>query len=92
MNRNLNQAAAVLGIKPRDLRTQLRERGVLLHDGTLAAKHIGKGHLFMDPRSRWNPAIGTYSHYAVVMATEPGIAWLAQQLGITITCTKDRAA
>lgn len=92
MNRTLSEAASVLGIKPSALRSQLRELGVLLKDGTLAAPHIGAGHLFMDPRSRWNPTLGTYSHYAVVMVTEPGMAYLAKRLGIAITCTKDRAA
>lgn len=91
MNRTLDQAAAVLGIKPRALRKQLRELGVLNQLGELACKHRDKGQLYMDPRSRWNPAIRTYSHYAVVMATEQGIGWLAQQLGITVT-NKDQAA
>lgn len=94
MNRNLTQAAAVLGIKPRALRMQLRERGVITADGTLAAPYVGKGHLYMDPRSRWNPSINTYSHYAVLMATERGIGWLAELLGITVTVTRqqERAA
>lgn len=93
MNRTLDQAAAVLGIKPRTLRQQLRQLGVLNQAGELACQYIGRGHLFIDTRSRWNPSIRTYCHYGVVMATEAGISWLAKKLGIQITnMSKDAAA
>ncbi len=91
MNRDLKQAAAVLGIGPRKLRRRLREIGVIDHEGTLAPAYRDKGHLYIDTRSRWNPAIKSYTHYGVVMATEAGIAWLADQLEITVT-KKDAAA
>ncbi|MDP3848601.1 MAG: hypothetical protein Q8R10_19455 [Pseudomonas sp.] len=91
MNRTLDEAAAVLGIKPRALRKQLRGLGVLTQLGELACKYRDKGHLYIDPRSRWNPSIRQYSHYAVVMSTEQGLGWLAQQLGINVT-NKDAAA
>lgn len=90
MNRDLKAAAAVLGIRERDLRNHLRATGVLYPDGTLAAPYVGRGHLFMDPRSRWNPRLNAYTHYAVVMVTEAGIDWLAKRLGISITCTRDK--
>lgn len=93
MNRNLDQTAALLGLKPRTLRTRLRELRVLNADGTLASQHRDKGYLYSDPRSHWNPSIQQYRHYAVVMVKEPGIAWLAKQLGITLTEQgKDSAA
>ncbi len=91
MNRSLDQAAAVLGIKPRALRNKLRELGVLTQLGELACKYRDKGHLYTDTRSRWNTNLRTYSHYGVVMATEQGIGWLAQQLGVNVT-KKDQAA
>ena len=92
MNRTLDQAAAVLGIKPRTLRQQLRQRGVLKQTGELACQYIGKGHLFIDTRSRWNPNINAYTHYGVVMATEAGIGWLAKQFGIQVTNMSNGAA
>ena len=92
MNRTLDQAAAVLGIKPRNLRQRLRQLGILNHAGELACKYIGQGHLFIDTRSRWNPSINTYSHYGVVMCTEPGIGWLAKKLGIQVTNMSKEAA
>ena len=93
MNRNLDATAAVLGIKPRALRQKLRELGILTQTGDLAARHRDQGHLFADPRSRWNQAIRTYTHYSVVMVTESGVPWLAKQLGIIITTQhKDGAA
>ncbi|WP_312374336.1 phage antirepressor KilAC domain-containing protein [Stutzerimonas nitrititolerans] len=85
MNRDLTQAAAVLGLGPRKLRRQLRERGILDHEGNLTSAYRDKGHLYVDTRQRWNPAIGNWTHYGVVMSTERGIEWLAKQLGITIT-------
>jgi hypothetical protein len=91
MNRTLTQAAAVLGLKPTALRQKLRNLGVLTQMGELACKHRDKGHLYTDTRSRWNSNIRTYSHYAVVMVTEQGMGWLAQQLGINVT-QKDAAA
>ena len=91
MNRTLDQAAAALGLKPRALRNQLRELGVLTQLGELACKYRDKGHLYIETRSRWNTNIRTYSHYGVVMATEQGIGWLAEQLGINVA-KKDAAA
>jgi hypothetical protein len=91
MNRTLDQAAAVLGIGPRKLRTRMRELGLLNHAGELISTERGRGRLFVDTRSRWNPSIKSYTHYGVVMATEAGIAWLADQLEITVT-KKDAAA
>jgi len=91
MNRNLDQAAAVLGIGPRKLRSQLRELGVIDHEGNLAPAYRDKGHLYVDTRQRWNPSIGNWTSYGVIMSTERGIEWLAGQLGITIT-RKDKAA
>lgn len=93
MNRTLDQAAAVLGQRPRAFRQQLRQHGVLTKHGQLACQHIGKGNLFIDTRSRWNPNIQAYSHYGVVMATESGISWLAKLLGIqVINMSKGAAA
>ncbi|MEC7474387.1 MAG: hypothetical protein VX946_13735 [Pseudomonadota bacterium] len=91
MNRTLDQAAAVLGIGPRKLRARMRELGLLNHAGELISSERGQGRLFVDTRSRWNRAINGYTHYGVVMATEAGIAWLAEQLEITVT-KKDDAA
>ena len=92
MNRTLDQAAHVLGLKPRDLRQRLRETRVLASDGTLAAPYVGRGHLYRDPRARWNRTLNTYSHYAVVMVTERGMAWLARRLGVAITITSEAGA
>jgi hypothetical protein len=91
MNRTLTKAAAVLGLKPTALRQKLRDLGVLTQMGELACKCRDTGYLYVDTRSRWNPSIGKYSHYGVVMVTEQGMGWLAQQLGINVT-QKDAAA
>ena len=91
MNRTLDATAAMLGLKPRAFRTKLRELGVLTQAGELALKHHDRGYLYVEPRSRWNKNIRAYSHYAVVMVKEPGVTWLAEQLGITST-KKDAAA
>lgn len=91
MNRTLDQAAAVLGIGPRKLRARMRELGLLNHAGELISSKRGQGRLFVDTRSRWSPAINSYTHYGVVMATEAGVAWLAEQLSINVT-KKDAAA
>lgn len=85
MNRTLDQVAAVLGVGPRKLRAALREQGLLNHAGELVSSERNRGRLFVDTRSRWNPAIGAYTHYGVVMATEAGVAWLASQLNIPVT-------
>lgn len=90
MNRTIREAAAVLGQGERALRDRLRADKVLNQDGTLAAQHIGKGHLFMDPRATWNKQTGRYRHYSVVMVTEAGIDWLAKRLGISITVTQHK--
>lgn len=94
MNRDLTAAAAVLGITRNRLRDQLRAQGVLNHKGELISSPRIEGRLFTDTRSRWNPSIGRYTHYGVVMATEAGIGWLAELLDITVTITqhKDAAA
>lgn len=91
MNRDLDQAAAVLGIGPRKLRRRLREMGVIDHEGKLASAYRDQGNLYVDTRQRWNPSIGNWTSYGVIMSTERGIEWLAGQLGITIT-RKDAAA
>ena len=92
MNRTLDQAAAVLGQKPRAFGKQLRTLGILTTAGELACRHRDQGNLFIDSRSRWNPSISAYSHYGVVMVTEHGMGWLAKQLGITVTTTKHKEA
>ena len=93
MNRTLDETAALLGLKPRKFRAQLRELRVLTQSGDLATRHRERGYLFSEPRSRWNDNIKGYSHYAVVMVTERGIEWLAKQLGIGIKAQdKDAAA
>ncbi|MBU1330897.1 MAG: hypothetical protein KJ884_02020 [Gammaproteobacteria bacterium] len=88
MNRTVKQAAQVLGTTEAALRHHLRTTHALNRDGTLAARHIGGGKLLMDPRVtqllRPNRAPIT-KHYAVLMVTEAGIDWLANQLGIAIT-------
>lgn len=84
MNRTLNQAAQVLGIRETALRAWLRDQGHLNKDGTLAAKHIGGGKLFMEPRVTQPKQLGHRKHYAVLMVTERGIDWLAAQMGIEI--------
>ncbi|MBS7416993.1 hypothetical protein [Pseudomonas syringae] len=78
-------------MKPRTFRAKLREIGVLTQAGELAPKHRDQGYLYVDSRSRWNKNIHAYSHYAVVMVKEPGVAWLSDQLGTTNT-KKDAAA
>lgn len=84
MNRNLDATAAVLGLGPRKLRIRLRELGILNSAGDLACAHRDRGYLFVQNRSRWNQSIRSWSHYGVVMVTERGIGWLAQQLGIPV--------
>jgi len=91
MNRTINEAAAVLGIKPGTLRKRMKELRILAADGTLASHHRGKGYLFVDTRSRWNAHLNQYAHYGVVLVKEEGITWLAKQLAISIT-NKDDAA
>lgn len=84
MNRTLKEAAHVLGIGEKALRTHLRQSGVLNADNTLAARHHSGGNLLMDPRATRTPT-GIRKHYAVLMVTEAGIDWLAKRLGIDIT-------
>jgi predicted ArsR family transcriptional regulator len=94
MNRTIREAAQVLGISEASLREHLRSRNAINRDGTLAAKHIGGGKLFMDPRVTTPKKFGRPKHYAVLMVTEQGIDWLATQLGVAITNvpSKDSAA
>lgn len=93
MNRTIREAAQVLGVRERALRDHLRTTKALNKDGTVAAKHYGAGNLMQDTRSRINPATGQRAYYGVVLVTEAGIGWLAQQLGVTITTpSKDAAA
>ncbi|MGK8439041.1 hypothetical protein ACRS3X_17220 [Ectopseudomonas hydrolytica] len=94
MNRTVKEAAQVLGIAESRLRAHLRSINALNRDGTLAARHIGGGKLFMDPRVTEPKRLGIRKHYAVLMVTEAGIDWLAKQLGIEITevPAKDSAA
>lgn len=84
MHRDINQTAALLGLKPSHLRKKLRDLGVLTQISELHCKHREGKHFFVQTRSRWNKSIMTYSHYGVVMITEDGIAWIAQQLAINI--------
>jgi phage antirepressor YoqD-like protein len=91
MNRDLNQAAAVLGLRPRKLREQLRERGVIDHQGELASRYRGQGHLYVETRATHVKGLGRVKHYGVVMVTEQGIAWLAAQLAVAVT-NKDAVA
>lgn len=84
MHRDINQAAAVLGLKPGHLRKKLRELGVLNHMSELASKHREGPNFFVQTRQRWNKAINTYSYYGVVMITEQGIGWIAKQLAIKV--------
>ncbi|MCJ8168658.1 phage antirepressor KilAC domain-containing protein [Atopomonas sediminilitoris] len=90
MNRTLDQAAALLNVGPRKLRQRLRVLGILNHAGELTSRYREAGHLFTDCRSRWNPAINAYAHYGVVMVTERGLRWLADQLGVSVS-QKDAA-
>ncbi|KAF1312721.1 hypothetical protein BLX42_01875 [Pseudomonas sp. SG-MS2] len=94
MNRTLNQTAQVLGIRETVLRAWLREKGHLGKDGTLAAKHVGAGKLFMEPRVTQPKKLGHRKHYVVLMVTEAGIDWLAKQMRIEIkeVPQKDTAA
>ena len=94
MNRTIREAAQVLGVTEAALRAHLRSTNALNRDGSLAARHIGAGKLFMDPRVTTPKGLGRAKHYAVLMVTEAGIDWLAQQLGIAITHVpaKDSAA
>lgn len=84
MNRTLDQAAHVLGIRESVLRAWLRGNGHLNKDGSLAARHIGAGNLFMEPRVTQPKHLGHRKHYAVLMVTERGIDWLVQQMSIAI--------
>lgn len=84
MNRTIKEAAQVLGIREAALREHLVNTKALNHDRTLAARHIGGGHLFMEPRVTQPKQLGMRKHYAVLMVTEAGIDWLAKQLGIAI--------
>jgi len=85
MNRDLKATAQVLGLRDRELRSRLRELRILSTAGELLIGPRTEGRLYIDSRSRWNKRLGTYSHYGVVMTTEAGVAWLAEQLGITVT-------
>lgn len=84
MHRDINQAAALLGLKPHHLRKKLREIGVLTQIGELHSKHREGPNFFVQTRSRWNSTFQGYSHYGVVMITEAGVAWIAQRLAINI--------
>lgn len=84
MHRNLDQVAAVLGVKPGQLRKKLREMGVINPAGELACKHRGGPNFFVQVRQRWNPCINGYVYYGVVMATEAGVGWLARKLGLEV--------
>lgn len=86
MNRTVKEAAQVLGIRESELRAFLRHSGALNNDGTLAARHVGGGNLFMGPRVAQPRNLGgRRRHYAVLKVTEQGIDWLAKKLGIHIT-------
>jgi len=85
MHRTTAATAALLGIGPRKMRRRLRDLGVLDHTGNLTCAHREKGRFFVDTRSRWNPSINGWTSYGVVMVTEAGVEWIAQQFGIPIT-------
>lgn len=85
MNRDLKATAQVLGLRDRELRSRLRELRILSTAGELLTGPRTEGRLYIDSRSRWNNNLNTYSHYGVVMTTEAGVYWLAEQLGITVT-------
>lgn len=91
MNRDLKTTASVLGIGERFLRSKLRELKLLNQAGELLLSPRTEGRLFTDTRARWSQSINGWRHYGVVMVTEPGVAWLAQQLVIKVT-KKDAAA
>ena len=94
MNRTVKEAAQVLGIRESALRAWLNTSGALNRDGSLAARHIGGGNLFMEPRVTHPRHLGHRRHYAVLKVTEQGIDWLAAQLRIEIkeVPQKDSAA
>lgn len=94
MNRTLTEAAQVLGVRPTAVRAFLREKGHLNKDGSLAARHINGGNLYMEARATQPKHLGYRKHYAVVKVTEQGIDWLAKQMGIEIkeVPQKDSAA
>lgn len=92
MNRTLDEAAALLGLRPRAFREQLKALKVLNRDGTLGARYVGTGKLYSQLRS-FQDRQQRPRHYAVVMVTEEGIAHLAKRLGIEIKAQhKDAAA
>lgn len=84
MNRTIREAAQVLGIAEPALRKHLRDSNAVNRDGSLAASHHGRGNLFMQPRVTTPKALGRPKHYAVLMVTEAGIDWLAEQMRIEI--------
>lgn len=92
MNRDLKATAQVLGLRDRDLRARMRDLRLLDSAGELLISPRTEGKLYIDTRRRWVPRIGTYTHYGVVMTTEAGVTWLAEQLGITVTTTAPRQA
>lgn len=92
MNRTVKQAAHVLGIRESALRAWLREQGHLNKDGTLAARHVGGGKLFEDPRVTTPKHLGRRKHYAALKVTERGIDWLAKQLHIQIKEMPEKGA
>ncbi|MFT0212860.1 hypothetical protein VQ643_09615 [Pseudomonas sp. F1_0610] len=84
MHRDVNSAAAVLGLKPSVLRKKLRELGVISNNNELQCKFRGSPYFFTDTRQRWNEYIQAYSYYGVIMVTEKGIAWIAKKMIINI--------
>ena len=84
MNRTVKEAAQVLGITENTLRAWLRRSGALNNDGSLAARHINGGNLYMEARVTQPTHLGHRKHYAVLKVTEQGIDWLAAQMGIEI--------
>lgn len=91
MNRTLDQTAALLGLKARTFRSNLRDLRILMRNGDLSSHHRDGGYLFSDPRSVQIGNTRRLKHYAVVMVTEAGVQWLAKKLEIVIT-DKDAAA
>lgn len=84
MSHDIPSAAAILGIGPRKLRNFLHEVGVTAPDGSLTTAHRGAGRFEVSTRAWWSYSLQKNVHYAVVVVTEAGIAWLANKLGIPV--------
>ena len=90
MNRTVSQAAAILNRPARQLFSELRTLKIINQQRELISSQRQQGRFYTDARARWNPSINSYTHYGVVMITEKGMAWLAEQLNVSVTITKDK--